>query len=559
MPRIKRFAAAAALAAFAWTADFAVGERSRPAMQTARGVVFLDKDGDGLRGAGEPGLENVKVSNGRDVVRSGPDGGWSLDVDDDDIVFVIKPRGYMTATDHLNLPRFYYIHKPQGSPDGDFLYEGVRPTGPLPESIDFALTRRDEPDAFRALLFGDPQPYSEQDVAYYARQVVGEVREAKAHGAEFVVVLGDLLGDYLELYEPYNAVNASMGVPEYNVYGNHDMNFKSPNDAYADETFERTFGPATYAFQYGPVHFVVLDNVRYDGFHGYREDGFPKTGNYQGHLSDEQLTFLKNLVETIPRDEKIVLLLHIPFATWEDTTVHTTPQHPEVLRILSGHAHTASFSAHTHRLWQVALGSEAGYTATGPDGSPAKHWHVNAGATCGSWWRGPLDERGLPLTTMTDGTPNGYLIADFDGSDMRLRWKSAGEPASDQMRIRTPDVVSAEATGDLEIVVNAFMATDRETVEAQVVDARGVAVVDWFALRHMPETPDPGYAAMYEADQERGLSPEGKSLRRPSPCTHLFGATLPRELEPGSYWVEVRFADRFGFAHVLSRPLRVTR
>ena len=54
------------------------------------------------------------------------------------------------------LPRFHYHHQPAGSPPQRF--SGLDPTGPLPESIDFALVPRHEPDRFKALFCGDPQP-----------------------------------------------------------------------------------------------------------------------------------------------------------------------------------------------------------------------------------------------------------------------------------------------------------------------------------------------------------------------------------------------------------------
>ena len=36
---------------------------------------------------------------------------------------------------------------------------------------------------------------------------------------------------------------ATVGIPWYNVHGNHDMNFLATDDRYADETFERVYGP----------------------------------------------------------------------------------------------------------------------------------------------------------------------------------------------------------------------------------------------------------------------------------------------------------------------------
>ena len=72
------------------------------------------------------------------------------------------------------LPRFYYIHKPHGSPEG-LKYAGIAPTGPLPASIDFPLTEQPEPDTFKALVFGDTQPYNMQEIEWLAHDVVEEI------------------------------------------------------------------------------------------------------------------------------------------------------------------------------------------------------------------------------------------------------------------------------------------------------------------------------------------------------------------------------------------------
>lgn len=520
----------------------------------ATGIVFHDLDADGIRDAHEPGIGGVRVSNGQDIVTTDDRGRYSIEIDaQDDIVFVIKPRGYRTAMDPaLHLPRFYYIHKPAGSPDDDFLYPGVEPTGPLPESIDFPLHAQDEPDTFRVLLFGDPQPYSEEQLGYYAREIIDEVRDAHNHDAAFVIVLGDLLGDYLDLYDAYNETNARLGIPIYNVHGNHDLNFKSRSDEHSDETFERVFGPATYAFQYGPVHFVVLDNVRWDGFDGLRDDGFPATGNYQGWLRDDQLLFIENLAATIPSDEQIVLAMHIPFFE-TGATKHMTTQYRRVLEILSGHPHTASFSAHTHRLWSESLGSDHGYATA--RGKP--HLHFNVGATCGSWWRGPLDADGLPFAIMTDGTPNGYMVATFDGPDYSLRWKVAGKPFDRQMHAHLPDVIRQSDAQGLSFTVNAYMARASEPVQWRLTTGTGHAITPWSDMTHTPGMPDPAYVELYERDRALALSPQGRGLRNPSPCTHLFQATLPSNLAIGSYVLEARFTDMWSQTHATTRPFRV--
>ena len=114
----------------------------------ATGVVYLDANANQRFDAGDKPLADVRVSNGRDVVRTSAEGKYELTVDDDDILFVVKPKGYRTLLSEDNLPRFYYIHKPAGSPNLKF--KGVAPTGELPASVDFPLYEQNEPEQFRA-------------------------------------------------------------------------------------------------------------------------------------------------------------------------------------------------------------------------------------------------------------------------------------------------------------------------------------------------------------------------------------------------------------------------
>ena len=89
--------------------------------------------------------------------------GWyKLPIGEDNIISVIKPRDYQIALDENNLPQFFYNHKPEGSPKTKF--EGVNPTGKLLKSVDFGLVNQKENDEFTALIFGDPQPYTRQEV-----------------------------------------------------------------------------------------------------------------------------------------------------------------------------------------------------------------------------------------------------------------------------------------------------------------------------------------------------------------------------------------------------------
>ncbi|MGC4051651.1 MAG: metallophosphoesterase N-terminal domain-containing protein [Paludibaculum sp.] len=208
---------------------------------TARGRVLEEGTGNGIPG--------VMVSNGRDVVKTDAAGKWEVAVADGESVFVIKPAGWMTPVDPVTqLPRFAYVHAPAGSPtDLGFRFAGLAPTGPLPESIDFTLRRQAEDRRFNAILFTDPQPESLAEIGYIRDDVVAQ---SGAVDAAFGITHGDLMFDDLSVYERQNRIIGSIGLPWYNLPGNHDMNLEAPDNTHSRETFKRVFGARYAAFQW---------------------------------------------------------------------------------------------------------------------------------------------------------------------------------------------------------------------------------------------------------------------------------------------------------------------
>ncbi|NJK32887.1 MAG: hypothetical protein HC927_11040 [Deltaproteobacteria bacterium] len=100
---------------------------------TARGMVFEDRNSNSARDAGERGLPGVLISDGRQIVKTGPDGAYAIDIDANDAhIFVIKPRDFAVPVDRQNIPRFAYIHRPEGSPDAEYIYPGVASHRPAP-------------------------------------------------------------------------------------------------------------------------------------------------------------------------------------------------------------------------------------------------------------------------------------------------------------------------------------------------------------------------------------------------------------------------------------------
>ncbi|KXK32260.1 MAG: hypothetical protein UZ16_OP3001002613 [Candidatus Hinthialibacteria bacterium OLB16] len=87
------------------------------AAENARGVVYADLNRNGARDPGENGVPGVLITNLRDFVSTDPEGQWAIDINEGDLIVLIKPAGYDLPVNDLNLPKFYYIHKPKGSPD----------------------------------------------------------------------------------------------------------------------------------------------------------------------------------------------------------------------------------------------------------------------------------------------------------------------------------------------------------------------------------------------------------------------------------------------------------
>ena len=226
------------------TAIFLLGV-SGFAQQMATGYVFEDQNENGKKDRNESGIANVSVSNSQQVVVTDTNGKYEIPVGDDNIIFVIKPSGYVPKINENNLPEFYYIHKPNGSPKSEFA--GVKPTGKLPKSIDFGLIPSEEKETFTALIFGDPQPYNLEEIEYFTKGIVTEVEGIK--DVPFGLSLGDLVGNDLDLFSPYIKAVKKVGIPWYNLMGNHDMNFDATEDQLSDETYEAHFGPTNYAFK----------------------------------------------------------------------------------------------------------------------------------------------------------------------------------------------------------------------------------------------------------------------------------------------------------------------
>jgi hypothetical protein len=505
----------------------------------ARGTVFHGRQGSGQRTPGDRGIPGVAVSNGREVTWTDEAGRWQLPVEDESTTFfVVKPRGWTPPLDRHHLPRFYYHHQPAGSPVQRFA--GIAPTGPLPASIDFPLLPCEEPDRFKALVCGDPQPRDLRELGYLAQTVVPELR---GRDAAFGVSLGDIMFDDLALFEPLNQAFGWIGVRWHNVLGNHDLNFDAPDNRHAHETFRRVYGPPYYAFDHGPVHFLVLNNIEWLGPEPERPQS---TGNYRGSLGERQLEFIANDLARVPDDRLVVLFLHIPLQRGFALNPRSETRDRQALyRLLERRPHTLSFSAHTHWHRHLFIDESDGWRGAQP------HHHIIAGTLCGSWFGGAPNELGVPHALMSDGTPRGYLELEFDGNQYCMDgYCSLGRPRDYQMNIDAPTEISRTDRVGSAVTVNVFNGSERSTVRIRF--GPGDA---WRKLERV-EAPDPLFVRLQERD--RGLQTPYRPLPQPmANCPHLWRGDLPGDLGEGTHLIEVMATDFFGKTHHGRRLIRV--
>ena len=489
---------------------------------TAKGIVYEDRNRNGRRDFSEKGIAGIRVSNGIDVTVTDARGRYTLPITDDDILFVIKPAGYGILLDEFNKPKFYYIHKPKGSPT--FKYEGVSPTGKLPRSVDFGLIKMDEPTDFSFFAFGDTQTYTEEELDFLRRGVVREASQIR--GPRFGITLGDLVGDHLELHPGYKSVMAGMGMPWYHVMGNHDMNYDAKSDKLSDETFEKNFGPNNYSFDYGKAHFIILDDIYYP---------HPITGKgYWAGFREDQLKFVENDLKHVDPSNLVVISMHIPLSTPEADGTFRPEDRQKLLSLLDSHPNVLFLSAHTHIQYQRFYGKEKGLNREKPI------HEFNVGTACGDWYSGITDKDGLPISTMRDGTPKGYAIIHVKDNTYTATYRSYGEDPTYQIRLYLPRVVPAtKRIGSFAAYANFFMGTDGDKVECRIDGG------EWKPMRQVAH-PDPTYSRQV---QDWDYYTEARRMRRPSnpiPSPHIWRMGIPANQTPGEHRVEVRATDIYG-------------
>src|SRR6056297_2819626 len=225
-----------------------------------------------------------------------------------------------------------------------------------------------------------------------------------ARKADLVLCGGDLIAggfdanpdDVAPQWGAYTAMARSIDAEHHAVIGNRDLVGARPKDGSAPASdprgeFKRHLGISrTYdTFDALGYRFVLLDSLRIsDAPH-----------MYDGWVSAEQRGWLRSLLSRTPRDQPLVVVLHMPLLTafFAATEGGTAPaprnrvviNNSELLALFADHNLVLVLQGHLHV-------------------SEAVQWRgttfLTGGAICGSWWHGSYHgtAEGFSAITLTE-------------------------------------------------------------------------------------------------------------------------------------------------------------
>ena len=472
------------------------------------GTVFLDGNANGIFDEDETGLKGVCISNGSLVVQTNQKGEWILESGSEETIFVIKLSGYSVPVNQNQVPQHF---------------KSVENTS---AAVNFPLLKQNENGKFSAVIFGDTQARGKREMNFIFHDAVEELVGTEA---AFGVSLGDMVADDPVMMNDVSAGIAQIGIPFYNIMGNHDSDRDAKTNDERDNTFKKFFGPSTYAFEYGEVVFIGLNDIF-----------FKPDGKYISHFTDDQLTFVSNYLNLVPDDKLVVLMMHSPIVACDNRE--------EMFRIMEKRKNCFSISGHVHEQINLFVDEKMGWKGNYP------HHHLINATVCGSWWCGLNDELGIPHATMNDGAPNGYSIINFDGNQYSVQFKAARRPANYQMNIYLPEEFEKSSVDTTLVLVNVFAGSERSIVEMSIDG------VNWVQMKNF-KTIDPEVLRMHQLSPYLSEKVNGQPLDEmfgfamdyPSISHHIWKGALPSGIESGTHKITVRTTDMYNQTYTAHR------
>ena len=320
-----------------------------------------------------------------------------------------------------------------------------------------------------------------------------EVIDSLKQSREVVAMtLGDLVWDNMPLFDEYRESVKNTGAVFFQCIGNHDFdkqyqdlhNMAKGTPVYGEMVYGRYFGPTDYSFNIGKAHVVTMKDINYVGGKQYVES-----------LTGQQLEWLKNDLNYVPKGSLVILNLHAP--VWNKVSPGGNVRNANALKEVLKDYRVHVFSGHTHFFQNNEV-------------TPTLYEH-NIGAACGGWWSGWVNQC---------GAPNGYMVVDVDGTDVKWHYKATRRNFAYQFRVYKKGEFTAQSS----------------FVVANVWDWDSACRVVWY----QDGKPMGDMEQFIGSDEERASQLKKRSDAEPT--AHLFRA-MPSD---GAKQIKIEFTNRFG-------------
>lgn len=379
-------------------------------------------------------------------------------------------------------------------------------------------------DEFTLNAIGDVQVGDDEELSYAVRSLWPMLQNQPSTSLN--LFLGDLVNNNVELYPELSRLISLLPSHNYAVVGNHDRIplLANPTDldsarVVQTEPFRKAFGPDYYSFDYQRLHVIVLNNVLAKGKRGYT-----------GAITRRQLDFVADDLRKVKKNRRILLAMHIPLArTSNRDQLLKMLEHRDRVIVLTGHMHQVA----RHR-----------YNIPG-----TRVNELVAGATCGFWWVGEKNFRGVPSALMQCGTPKGYFQFHFTRGGLAHTYRFVPTDSRSEVNVwvagrDTLDrhVAGLDTIADGRVLVTVYGASDSTRVRMRVDGG------PWVTCTHALY-PDPNVARQRMMYTQH-VYPTSYSKRNPLravPSRQVWTTLLPQDQRHKEHVIQVEAEDDSGF------------
>lgn len=452
-------------------------------------------------------VEGAVISDGMQSVKTDVNGEYNMKSDMSNVHFVT-----------ISVPAAYEMPLRDNRPQ---FFRRVLRNMPAARA-DFVLNKRENPtDNFIITMIGDPQTRglkSDKSIERFRDVILADVAkfQEKEQKDMYAINLGDLVYNWMFTYDDYVDVLGKATLPMFSAIGNHDFDQNNLFETrLGSQFFEAYLAPLNYSFNIGKMHFIVLNTIDYS-----RSD--VKT-RYKEGLDDATCQWLENDLKFVPKETTIVVCGHAPIFKWRETEGDNSVNFARYSKLLAQYNKVYAWAGHTHRNYSYNYANSTKY----PD---LKSIEAIIVGRC-------IGQIRLNRELNTDGTPNGYMVAEVNGDKMEWYYKAVGHDRDYQMRVYSPTRTQSEY-----VKVNIWNHSP-ETWGTPEWWENGVKVADMVCTG---KEFDPDYLKIYAQHSSEKMGNTERKYSKPAKVPFLFRVVPTAGVRSG----EVRVTDNFGKTYI---------